>query len=155
MSTYNCRGAINGIIVQNNPVNWIDPEGLWSFSLEGYYGVGGGVKFGKDPGGGYFFTLRYGHGIGGGFSFDPKGSSPKNDPCDKRGIENVSIGGFAELGIGLGPLSFGSSIEGGLKVENGEPKPYVKFSPPDYKLNWNNKWRFRGGYALGREITFY
>ncbi len=28
VSTYNCRGAINGIIVQNNPVNWIDPEGL-------------------------------------------------------------------------------------------------------------------------------
>ncbi len=28
MSTYNCRGAINGIIVQNNPVNWVDPEGL-------------------------------------------------------------------------------------------------------------------------------
>ncbi len=28
MSTYNCRGALNGIIVQNNPVNFIDPEGL-------------------------------------------------------------------------------------------------------------------------------
>ncbi len=28
MSTYNCRGAINGIIVQNNPVNRIDPSGL-------------------------------------------------------------------------------------------------------------------------------
>ncbi len=28
MSTYNCRGAINGIIVQNNPVNFIDPFGL-------------------------------------------------------------------------------------------------------------------------------
>ncbi len=30
MSTYNCRGAINGIIVQNNPVNFIDPDGLFS-----------------------------------------------------------------------------------------------------------------------------
>ncbi|MCP4252690.1 MAG: hypothetical protein GY775_04645 [Candidatus Scalindua sp.] len=30
MSTYNCRGAINGIIVQNNPVNWIDPNGEWA-----------------------------------------------------------------------------------------------------------------------------
>ncbi len=28
MSTYNCRGVINGIIVQNNPVNYIDPLGL-------------------------------------------------------------------------------------------------------------------------------
>ncbi len=27
MSTYNCRGSINGIIVQNNPVNFIDPDG--------------------------------------------------------------------------------------------------------------------------------
>ncbi len=30
MSTYNCRGAINGIIVQNNPVNWIDPLGFFT-----------------------------------------------------------------------------------------------------------------------------
>ncbi len=28
VSTYNCRGAINGIIVQNNPVNRVDPDGL-------------------------------------------------------------------------------------------------------------------------------
>ncbi len=57
MSTYNCRGAINGIIVQNNPVNFIDPEGesfwapwvglgaglasaAWNFGVE--YGLSGG-----------------------------------------------------------------------------------------------------------------
>ncbi len=35
MSTYNCRGAINGIIVQNNPVNRIDPLGLQEFFFFG------------------------------------------------------------------------------------------------------------------------
>ncbi len=35
MSTYNCRGAINGIIVQNNPVNFIDPEGEWITTIIG------------------------------------------------------------------------------------------------------------------------
>ncbi len=35
MSTYNCRGAINGIIVQDNPVNWIDPDGLIKFKVSG------------------------------------------------------------------------------------------------------------------------
>ncbi len=35
MSTYNCRGAINGIIVQNNPVNWVDPWGLQTHEYAG------------------------------------------------------------------------------------------------------------------------
>ncbi len=30
MSTYNCKRSINGIIVQNNPVNWIDPNGEYA-----------------------------------------------------------------------------------------------------------------------------
>ncbi len=33
MSTYNCKRSINGIIVQNNPVNWIDPWGLQTVTI--------------------------------------------------------------------------------------------------------------------------
>ncbi len=36
MSTYNCRGAINGIIVQNNPVNFVDPLGLANYFTDRY-----------------------------------------------------------------------------------------------------------------------
>ncbi len=45
MSTYNCRGAINGIIVQNNPVNWIDPDGriIFNFVTGGIGAVIGGA----------------------------------------------------------------------------------------------------------------
>lgn len=28
---------------RSNPVNFIDPYGLWTLSFDGYYGVGGGV----------------------------------------------------------------------------------------------------------------
>ncbi len=44
MSTYNCRGAINGIIVQNNPVNFVDPDGRFFLPqslIAG--GIGGGI----------------------------------------------------------------------------------------------------------------
>ncbi len=38
MSIYNCKRSINGIIVQNNPVNWVDLNGLckgyWDRYLE-------------------------------------------------------------------------------------------------------------------------
>ncbi len=45
MSTYNCKRSINGIIVQNNPVNFVDPFGLrerkhWGQILEAASGVG-------------------------------------------------------------------------------------------------------------------
>ncbi len=33
VSTYNCRGAINGIIVQNNPVNFVDPDGELAYAI--------------------------------------------------------------------------------------------------------------------------
>ncbi|MDR8305511.1 RHS repeat-associated core domain-containing protein, partial [Acinetobacter baumannii] len=36
--------------VGNNPVNFIDPYGLWSLSIEGYYGVGGGASISYNNG---------------------------------------------------------------------------------------------------------
>ncbi len=54
MSTYNCRGAINGIIVQNNPVNFIDPDGLEvnynKVVKHGIAGFGFGVWTGRSKG---------------------------------------------------------------------------------------------------------
>ncbi len=34
MSTYNCKRSINGIIVQNNPLKYVDPEGLTTRSYQ-------------------------------------------------------------------------------------------------------------------------
>jgi YD repeat-containing protein len=60
--------------VGNNPINWVDPWGLWSISFEAYEGPGGGFVFGKNPGGGYFLSFKYGYGIGGGVIYNPRGT---------------------------------------------------------------------------------
>ena len=144
--------------VGNDPINWIDPWGLWSISIEGYYGLGGGLVFGKNPNGGSFVTWRFGYGIGGGVSFDPYGTSPGWDPCKKHGVLNAGIGGFAEAGAGVGPLGINLGTRGGINVENPSDRLYIPYfeSPHlSFPIGWERKWRLRGGAAAGVEITFY
>ncbi len=74
MSTYNCRGAINGIIVQNNPVNFVDPFGLvkWKEVGKGLVGVFGGIAV---AGGGVALLSSGGGAVGGAFLISVGGSS--------------------------------------------------------------------------------
>ncbi len=104
--------------VGNNPVNKIDPFGLWSWTLEGYFPdifIGGAISFGINPKGGLFVSARIGIGIGGGIYYDPKGSSPGWDPCQYSAI-NASIGIFGGGALAYGPFSIGSFPNAGLKL---------------------------------------
>ncbi|QFR48815.1 RHS repeat-associated core domain-containing protein [Sulfurimonas lithotrophica] len=56
--------------VLNDPVNFVDPEGLWSLSFDVYFGRGGGLTFGNGTNG-WFLDYRFGIGLGGGLSFNP------------------------------------------------------------------------------------
>jgi RHS repeat-associated protein len=139
--------------VGNNPINWVDPLGLWSISIEGYYGWGGGIVFGTNPGGGRFITFRVGYGIGGGIGYDPKGASPGWDPCKKHGLLNVGVGGYGAANVGLGPFYAGYNVAGGYNIEN-PAKNYGYFSHGlSYGLDYG--FRLRGGIAGGGELTFY
>jgi len=69
--------------VLNDPVNLIDPLGLWSVTYGGYFGVGGEVTFGNDSGNG-FMTGRFGFGLGLGVSYDPNGGHSR--PRAKRSL---------------------------------------------------------------------
>ncbi len=148
------EGGINLFVyVGNNPVNFVDPLGLWSFSIEGYYGLGGGIVFGKNPGGGTFITWRFGYGIGGGVSFDPKGTSPGWDPCKAHGVLNAGLGAYGGANVGLGPFYGGYNVQAGVNAENpGSYQPYFTHGP-SYGLDAGLRLRFGG--AVGGEITFY
>ena len=143
--------------VQNSPVNFIDSWGLWSLSLEGYYGLGGGFVFGINPGGRVFLSFRLGYGIGGGISYNPEGTSPGWDPYEKHGVFNAGLGAYGGASVGLGPAYLGLSGNAGVNFEPGFPcyegiKPYAGIGP-EYGLDWG--WSLRGGAAVGGEITFY
>ncbi|WP_422465423.1 RHS repeat-associated core domain-containing protein [Endozoicomonas sp. ALC013] len=88
-----------------NPISQVDLYGLWSFGVEAYLGIGGGVNVAYS-GGTLEVTGRLGVGIGGGASIDPYGTpSPHSEACGSGYIARTSF--TASAGVGYGPVSRG------------------------------------------------
>ncbi|MFZ4402821.1 MAG: hypothetical protein ACOYOK_01855 [Pseudobdellovibrionaceae bacterium] len=128
-------------------MNFIDPSGLWSISIGGYAGFGGGLTFGRNPGGGFFGAVRGGIGIGGGISWDKNGSSPDGNNCG-----GISTGQFAEAGANFGPLEIGISSSSGFSQTNG---PYATPFPPQPTGGATPSIGVGAGVSGGFEIIFH
>jgi hypothetical protein len=90
--------------VGNNPIDRIDPLGLWQVSVEGGVFWGGQVTFGNNGGTGFFngqwnLGIHAGFGEGLAISLDPK-----NSGCHSSGYDNDTSGGLLDGTIKLGPL---------------------------------------------------
>ncbi|WP_006748058.1 NHL domain-containing protein [Thioalkalivibrio paradoxus] len=101
--------------VLNDPLNWLDPHGLWSVSLNAFAGIGGGVIFGRNDTGTWFIGGQLGVGIGGGGALDPfdqgptggaRTDGPYGAACST--LKPPSTGFSAGGSIGIGG-SFGGS----------------------------------------------
>jgi RHS repeat-associated protein len=103
-----------------NPVNRVDPLGLWSFSFEAYDGFGGGFVVGQDPATNqWFYGGRLGFGIGGGASFDYQGKRPGADgpDCD----HGTTVGVFLQAGASVGPYQWNPvDAHGGYDLGKGQ-----------------------------------
>lgn len=135
--------------VEGNPLNNIDPLGLWSVTFGGYLGVGGQVTFGRDNGNG-FLTGRFGFGLGGGITYNPTGGIPGPAPLD-RSSGGAVLSCSAKGNFNAGPLS--ASLEKGVarNYSNGESAFYGGASA-------SARDRFSGLGAtgsLGGQITIY
>lgn len=95
-------------------MNWADPWGLWSVTIDFYTGFGGGIVFGQNDDGSVFLTARGGIGKGGGLSYSPTGGSPGYDPCQTNQDFNAYLGFFAEAAAELGPGKIGAGKQDGL-----------------------------------------
>jgi RHS repeat-associated protein len=132
----------------NNPINRIDPLGLWSITFGLYAGAGGEITFGKDNGN-WFATGRVGIGLGGGISYDPNGGIP--GPA----IKNPSVGGLVlsdstQVGFNAGPIS--ASIEGGVarNYSNRESSPFGGLS-----YGGTAATGIGAGASIGAQATIY
>ncbi len=97
-----------GYVLQD-PVNLVDPLGLWSISLEFYAGWGGGITFGKNPDGKYFLSIKAGVGVGGGLGYDSNG---KSNNYKKDGCYGIGVGftGGAYINPLIGTLGYEGSF---------------------------------------------
>jgi hypothetical protein len=132
--------------VMQDPVNFIDPIGLWSFSASAYAGFGGGFSIGYTPGRGWFGGVRGGVGVGGGFSYDPQGKSPDGGGA----CSGPSGGAYAEAGFNVGPAGFGASTSSGYSSTHG---PY--YNPPALDYGATPSISFGAGVAGGLEYNFH
>ena len=93
--------------VLGDPVNWIDPEGLFGLDISAYLGVGGGLSV-TIHNGTVEILGRLGVGIGAGISVDPYGTpSPHSNNCGSGYIGTTSI--QASAAIGMKPFALGGS----------------------------------------------
>lgn len=78
--------------VENNPINLVDPLGLWQIS--GKAGLGGAYGFSFGYNGNQFnFSSGFGFGYGTTFSFDPSDSG-----CSPVGSKNITFTGEGSIG---------------------------------------------------------
>lgn len=148
--------------VGGNPVSGIDPLGLWSLTLQGYAGLGGGFVI---YGSGRSITaasLRFGYGAGLDLQYDPTDQRPgTGDPnCGIGGTS--SLGLYGEAGAGIGPISAAVELQTGITtdVQNPSPSmfPFGFYFQPDASYAFGSYPRgglFRLGlsYAGGVEVT--
>lgn len=158
-------GGLNHYVyVENNPIVKIDPNGLWSFSLDLYFGIGGGVTIGQnDATGQWFGGGRLGLGLGGGGSLDmmdngPTGRRLRPNPYAEvcraltAGTHGTSVGSFYWLGASAGPINYGLSAEGGYHID-GTGTSYSEGPYLGPNLNMlGNKMSVKLGGSMGMEV---
>ncbi|WP_302179806.1 RHS repeat domain-containing protein, partial [Xanthomonas fragariae] len=123
-------GGVNEYIyVEDSPLQYNDPLGLWKVTISIFDFFGGALFFGKDENSGGFIGIRAGVGIGGGISFEPLGNASGSNPCSNGGF---GLGGYGEVGFHALFIQAGIELYGGGKwtpSDKSKLTPYGDFQP--------------------------
>ncbi len=135
----------------NNPVRWVDPEGLWEVGGEAYALVGGGFWFGVDPcTGNSFIRFRAGLGLGSSAGFDPTAGIPgAGTPGTPDAPGFGTWGGVsANVGAGIGPRYGSIGAHAGGKLT---PNGLTGYAGPTSSsgFGWGGGWGGSAGFDVG------
>ena len=150
-------GTMGGInlygYVGNNPITFVDPYGLWSFSISAYDGTRWRIRdFGKRISYWCHHTRR-GVGIGGGISFDPWGTQPNS----KAPSDSNSLGVAVGAGLGVGPIEAGYGLNAGITEDCHAKITGYAGHDPEFSAGKSlgsgglNLLKLRGGFELEGE----
>jgi RHS repeat-associated protein len=140
--------------VDGNPLSNTDFYGLWSISLDAYFGIGGGVNI-SYSGGTLEVMGTVGVGIGAGLSIDPDGvPSEHSKDCGSGYIARTKT--TLSVGVGAGPVGYGASgsVVTGNAVTTKQGGGYVELSDSGLITNHNN-YGGRIGFSTGAEFGSY
>ncbi len=163
-------GGINTYkYAQSNPFMRVDPFGLWSIGIEGYFGLGFGVIVhatgnpltgnGRVTG----VSIRFGKGLGVQATWDPLGVRPGAGDAQCLPTGQSSSGVFGQAGIGALGVGLGGQLSGGFTTTVGSagPRaiPMTGYAGADGQIPFGpssggyGKWGF--AYGLGIEVTLH
>jgi RHS repeat-associated protein len=140
--------------VGGDPLDRIDPLGLWSVTITAIDGIGGAFKFGKDnQTGQWFWGGRIGLGVEDGISFDPLGKRPGRDdtPC-----HGTTMGTYVEAGVTAGIWTW-NPIQGAAGVDEETGDDYHEGPVPadTATANPSPKYGFDFGGSIGVEVVHH
>ena len=116
------------LYANENPLSYVDPLGLWQFSISGGLGLGGQVTFGKN-GGQWNFGAHFGAGEGLSATLDPHDSG-----CHSPGFQGSLKG---EGQIGFGP-NVDATSEIGPNNSSADASLHVPGTPVNFAVSDNN-----------------
>ena len=137
-----------------SPLMYTDPLGLWSVTIDGYAGVGGGMTFGRDSNTGQgFMNMRAGWGAGGGFKWEKSGGRPGSEGATPASCKagGVGAGVFADADFNVGPLQAG--LQNSFGRNTGQPQPYGQFMSPSWSAG--DSWGVKAGWSAGGQVTMW
>ncbi|RDD80981.1 Rhs family protein [Dyella tabacisoli] len=134
--------------VRGNPLNYIDPLGLWSLTIELYDVFGGAIILGQDEKTGQWFGGgRLGVGLSGGVSFDPLGQRPG---ADSGSCNGTTVGTFGQIAATGGVLTW-NPIQAAAGVDTTSDDEYHEGPMPAKTVTFN-KVGFDIGVSMGIEV---